>query len=201
MNKSYRPLKFYISFAKRLIYKYMVIKNIDFKPDDAFIGYVAYRIMVADSKYDYNKVSQKCRHGRTDEECKKYYLRMYGIYGIRTYLDRIFKNVKNHTILSTDLSHNQKIDMLNIYATDNNTAMTDSLSNQEYDDIRRNIDVLLHSSNLTKKQIEAVQQHIFESKTFQKIASEQNPPVKAQAISDAFQRAVCKMRNNVKNKV
>lgn len=198
----YRSLNYYTEFAERLIYAYIKRFDQKFEVSDEMIGYVTNRLIKADANYRLDKVNEKRRSGRTDDDCRKYFLRMHGIYGIRAYLHHAKNNKKKH-ILSTDIDSRIEANFLaNLYVSNSQSMpesqLTDTETNKEKE---RMINVLLHSSNLTPKQRHAVESHIFHKKTFEQIAAESNPPVSSQAVHVAYHAALNKMRAMVKNAV
>ena len=198
MEKTYRSLEYYTSFAEKLIYSYIKKNNQNFDPPNDMVGYVTNRLIKAEGKYDYNRVTDKCKLGRSEEECRKYFLRMHGIYGIRAYINGLTKK-NNKFILSTDMNNKLDKDFLSqIYISNQNSSPDSEKSNDEQ---RSLVNILINSSDLTDKQKHAVCSHIFEQKTFEQIGLERDPPVTAQAINYAYQEALKKMRSVVKNKV
>ena len=163
------------------------------------VGYVAHRLMKAEEKYKYSLVSEKCKSGKTEDQCRTHYLRMWGIFGIRAYISNINKK-KFRPILSTDMQDDLEYDFLSqFYVSNRQEYPEDNINNGEAEEEKKNlINILLSSSNLTPKQKHAVQEHVFKKKSFEKIASELDPPVTAQVVSYAYQSAIAKMRSMVK---
>lgn len=195
----FRSLEYYTIFAERLIRAYNQRYNKHVNPTDEMVGYVAHRLMKAEEKYKYALVSDKCKSGKTEDQCRTHYLRMWGIFGIRAYISNINKR-KFRPILSTDMQDDLEYDFLNqFYVSNRQKYPEDNINNGEVAEEKKNlINVLLNSSNLTPKQKHAVEEHVFKKKSFEKIASELDPPVTAQAVSYAYQSAIAKMRSMVK---
>jgi hypothetical protein len=203
--KQYHSLQYYVVFATRLINSFIKRGNHSFQVTDEMIGYVTNRLIKAESRYEYDKVKEDKRKKLTPEECRKFYLRMNGIYGIKAYIDDVYKKKKKR-VLSTDIPVHIDIDRQNndlmseLYYELVDCDVEDRLiSTEEFEEDRRTLKILMAS--LTDKQKHAVQQHIFHNKTFEQIGRESNPPTSPQAVSFAYHNALRKMRSLVKNKV
>ena len=190
---TYMSLEYYTKFAERLINKFMRVNDYEFQPTDEMIGYIVRRMIRAEEKYDYSLVKESNKRNRTEEECRKYYLRMEGIYGIRAYMNSC-KKKKNNAILATDIDYKQDTNILsNIYV--NYKHMN---HNEHYIDDKRIVEILLENSKLTDKQKLAIVGHAIDGKTFETISAECDPPVSPQAISSAYQTALQKLRKLIK---
>lgn len=194
---NYRPITYYTKFAERVIYKYIKIYKLKLTPSDEMIGYVANSLMQAEGKYDYDKVSEKCKKDRTEEECRKYFLRSHAIYSIRGYMYR--RNKKKKYVLSTDIFGPEGYNFLDrLFSSKTISPQEEKINLEIRDEIERNVNILIHNAGLTEKQKSVVNKHIMDGKSFAQIAKESDPPVKPQAVNKSYQLALGKMRLLVK---
>lgn len=184
----YDSLSTYISLAKKTISKfapkfYKTLSHEMLSNDDA-ISDVANAIMVADWKYDNQRVGKTTGQGKT----KYSYRNQCAIWAIKTYISSKYKkNSKGSTSYEPDLH-------AHINSYDHNPL--DILVNQESEHIQKEcINNILSSDILSEKQKEHIRLYYFENMTLADIGKKYG--VTREAIRQSLLKGISQIKSYV----
>lgn len=177
----------YLDSAYRLIRKLSrgSIRAALLSSEDA-IAYIAYRLMVADLRFNQGKYPKSTRHGLR---------KRYAYWGIRSYIARSYtkKNIKTVSL-----------DSLGVHFVDLRMRPEEKfqdISHEIWVENRKRVNFILSNSKLTSLQLKCVRMHYLKNMTYKEIAehiiAKENRKVTPQAIEQNVRAALKKMRRLV----
>lgn len=189
MEKQYESLSTYLMLSKKIINKFapkFIVKQM--LNDEDAISDIATALMNADKNFDPD------REGSTNQKKTKYsYRNQCGLWAIKTYVTKRYKSKKINSldfVIDEDSS---------LYSTIADTKNVDpahiAISNEENYNLISDINAILESDMINKKQKDQIHLYYFENKSLAEIGGMYG--VTREAIRQNIKRALTSIKNLV----